>query len=92
MSIAREGFETANTAAARDSHFFAGAIHAEALARLEHLVRSLPELACQPGGYLHVMADRCEPGGVVRFVFASGMLVYRIESIEDGLVVMQWPD
>jgi type II secretory pathway predicted ATPase ExeA len=41
VSIAREGNENARTtAAARRPHFFAGAAHGEALARLEHLVES----------------------------------------------------
>jgi type II secretory pathway predicted ATPase ExeA len=70
VSIAREGFETANTAAARDSHFFAGAIHAEALARLEHLVDSGYRcgIVVGPRGtgksvVLNVFAQNCRAAG-----------------------------
>jgi type II secretory pathway predicted ATPase ExeA len=70
VSIAREGFEAVNVAVARDSHFFAGAIHTEALARLEHLVDS----GCRCGivvgprgtgksAVLNVFAQNCRAAG-----------------------------
>ncbi len=71
MSIAREGLKNSNDPLiARGSHFFAGAVHAEALARLEHLVET--GLRCGivvgPRGagkstVLNVFAQNCRAAG-----------------------------
>jgi type II secretory pathway predicted ATPase ExeA len=71
VSIAREGLENSgHSVAARGSHFFAAAIHAEALARLEHLVEN--DLRCGivvgPRGtgkstVLNVFAQHCRADG-----------------------------
>jgi type II secretory pathway predicted ATPase ExeA len=71
VSIAREGLENSDHAlAAGDSHFFAGAIHVEALARLEHLVESgcRSGIVVGPRGtgkstVLNVFAQDCRAAG-----------------------------
>ncbi|HEV7998750.1 MAG TPA: ATP-binding protein [Planctomycetaceae bacterium] len=71
MSIAREGLESsAHVLGAGGSHFFAGEVHQEALARLEHLVESGSRCALVVGPrgtgkstVLNVFAQDCRAAG-----------------------------
>jgi type II secretory pathway predicted ATPase ExeA len=74
VSIAREGLENsqgAHSSAPAGSHFFAGGTHAEALARLEHLVENGSHcgIVTGPRGtgkstVLHVFAQGCRAAGL----------------------------
>ena len=74
MSIAREGLEDSqgpHASVPAGSHFFAGSTHAEALARLEHLVENGSHcgIVTGPRGtgkstVLHVFAQGCRAAGV----------------------------